>query len=33
MRRIDSAVLRTLAEVGVRIEYRPALEVLRDGGC
>jgi len=33
IKRIDSAVLRILTEVGVRIEYRPALEVLRDGGC
>jgi trimethylamine--corrinoid protein Co-methyltransferase len=33
MRRIDAAVKRVLAEVGVRMEWRPALEAMRDAGC
>ncbi len=33
MRRIHFAALATLAEVGVRVEYRPALELFRDHGC
>jgi trimethylamine--corrinoid protein Co-methyltransferase len=33
IQRIHSAVLRVLAEVGVRMEYGPALEAMRDGGC
>ena len=33
MRRIDGAVKRTLAEVGVRMEWQPALEAMRDAGC
>lgn len=31
--RIHSYVLRCLDEVGVRMEYRPALEVMRQAGC
>jgi len=33
VRRIHAAVLRVLAEVGVRMEHRPALEAMREGGC
>jgi trimethylamine--corrinoid protein Co-methyltransferase len=31
--RIDAAVKRTLAEVGVRMEWRPALEAMHQAGC
>jgi trimethylamine--corrinoid protein Co-methyltransferase len=30
---IHSAVLRVLSEVGVRMEYGPALQAMADGGC
>ena len=33
IRKIDAAALAVLAEVGVRIEYRPALELFCDHGC
>ncbi len=33
VQRIHSAVVRVLGEVGVRMEHRPALEAMRDGGC
>ena len=33
MRKVHFAVLEVLAEVGVRVEYRPALELFRDCGC
>ncbi|HOX39141.1 MAG TPA: trimethylamine methyltransferase family protein [Candidatus Brocadiia bacterium] len=31
--RIHRAVIRVMEEVGVRMEYRPALEAMADGGC
>jgi len=33
IQRVHFAALAVLAEVGVRVEYRPALEVFRDSGC
>ena len=31
--RIDAAVIRVLREVGVKMQYRPALEAMDDAGC
>jgi len=33
IRRVHTGVVRVLAEVGVRMEHRPALEAMREGGC
>lgn len=33
MRRIHNAVLEVLADVGVQVNYLPALELMRDSGC
>ncbi len=33
IRKVHCAVLSVLEEVGVRVDYRPALELFRDSGC
>ncbi|MFB3879720.1 MAG: trimethylamine methyltransferase family protein [Armatimonadota bacterium] len=33
VRKVHAAVVTVLEEVGVRVEYRPALELFRDHGC